>query len=80
MTKVIRVPQSGALRAEHRTQQDRVVTALARRIGRARAVSNVTSSTGAGRPGARPRARPGQVIIYHAWKNYQFAGGKGSRT
>lgn len=21
--------------------------------------------------------RPGQVIIYHAWENYQFAGGKG---
>ncbi|MFI5395751.1 MAG: molybdopterin-dependent oxidoreductase [Candidatus Binatia bacterium] len=24
-----------------------------------------------------PSIRPGQVIIYHAWENYQFAGGKG---
>jgi DMSO reductase family type II enzyme molybdopterin subunit len=24
-----------------------------------------------------PAVRPGQVIVYHAWENYQFAGGKG---
>ena len=24
-----------------------------------------------------PSVRPGQVIIYHAWENYQFPGGKG---
>jgi nitrate reductase alpha subunit len=24
-----------------------------------------------------PSVRPGQVIVYHAWENYQFAGGKG---
>lgn len=24
-----------------------------------------------------PAVRPGQLIIYHAWENYQFAGGKG---
>jgi len=24
-----------------------------------------------------PAVRPGQVIIYHAWENYQFEGGKG---
>jgi anaerobic selenocysteine-containing dehydrogenase len=24
-----------------------------------------------------PSLRPGQLIIYHAWENYQFPGGKG---
>jgi anaerobic selenocysteine-containing dehydrogenase len=24
-----------------------------------------------------PGARPGQLMLYHAWENYQFRGGKG---
>jgi anaerobic selenocysteine-containing dehydrogenase len=27
-----------------------------------------------------PAVRPGQVIIYHAWENFQFAGGMGHRN
>ena len=27
-----------------------------------------------------PSVRPGQVIVYHAWENYQFAGGAGHRN
>ena len=27
-----------------------------------------------------PAVRPGQVIVYHAWENYQFAGGIGHRN
>jgi anaerobic selenocysteine-containing dehydrogenase len=27
-----------------------------------------------------PAVRPGQLLVYHAWENYQFANGKGSQT
>jgi nitrate reductase alpha subunit len=27
-----------------------------------------------------PAVRPGQVIMYHAWENYQFEGGMGHRN
>ena len=27
-----------------------------------------------------PAVRPGEVIIYHAWENFQFAGGIGHRN
>jgi nitrate reductase alpha subunit len=27
-----------------------------------------------------PAIRPGQVIMYHAWENFQFAGGMGHRN
>ena len=27
-----------------------------------------------------PAVRPGQVIVYHAWENYQFEGGMGHRN
>jgi nitrate reductase alpha subunit len=27
-----------------------------------------------------PGVRPGQVIVYHAWENYQFEGGMGHRN
>jgi nitrate reductase alpha subunit len=27
-----------------------------------------------------PVVRPGQIVVYHAWENYQFAGGKGFQS
>jgi nitrate reductase alpha subunit len=27
-----------------------------------------------------PVVRPGQLVVYHAWENYQFAGGKGFQS